>query len=167
MDVGACDNFAIRCGVSTCSSECIRYLIECGADIHADNDYPIKSAVYHSTLANFEILLQYGANINVNNGYLLKLCANGYLLNLGTHKIMKILLEVGVNVHSLSKEDLLKIIQTGSISIIKLLVEYGVDFSVVNDVKLDESNDTDILIDILVEIGVDLKQVARILYHKN
>ena len=71
-----------------------KYLIECGADIHADEDYALRWSAQNGHLAIVKFLVKAGADIHACNNYALRLSAiHGHL------DIIKFLVECGADIH--------------------------------------------------------------------
>ena len=60
--------------------EVVVYLVEHGANIHADNDYAIRLASENGHLEVVRYLVEHGADIHANNDYAIRLASeNGHL----------------------------------------------------------------------------------------
>ena len=53
--------------------EVVRYLVEQGANIHANNDYAIRWASENGHLEVVRYLVEKGANIHANNDYAIQM----------------------------------------------------------------------------------------------
>lgn len=63
-DVHAQDYEALRLGASNGHLEVVRLLVEHGANVHADDDWPLRWAVSNGHLEVVRLLLEHGADIN-------------------------------------------------------------------------------------------------------
>lgn len=160
IDVTASNNFAIRVSPMLENSDMLQLIIDLGANIHIDDDYPICSAAYQLAYNNdsdtVKLLIKYGANIHARNDYLFWrtiVCGN-------TDDITS-LLEIGANIHALELHNLKFIIKYCSYDTIKVLLNYGVDLSVVNDYSpsLEQLN----RIQLCIDNGVDVIKLACII----
>jgi ankyrin repeat protein len=67
--------------------EIIRFLLDNGANIHADKDQALRWSVYEKHLNVIELLLERGADVHINNDELLRI--NGNTLSLLKNWISK------------------------------------------------------------------------------
>lgn len=78
--------------------EMIEYLVNLGADIHCDQDAPVRVAIYRKKFELAEYLIRLGANIGGrNNNILIVACKMGDL------DIVKFFVKHGVNSHTLNE----------------------------------------------------------------
>jgi ankyrin repeat protein len=71
--------FALRLSAQFCHLEVVRYLVEKGANVHADNDYALRWSAQNGHLDVVRCLVEKGANVRADNDYALRLSAqNGY-----------------------------------------------------------------------------------------
>lgn len=191
INVTVCNNFAIKisCGFNTVKY--IKFLIECGADIHVDDDYPICHAADSGSFNVCRLLVEQGANIHVRNEYPFKWVVNSaspemikYFIECGANvhvdsdwalrtmtgrdgtaitECIKILLDAGADVSSLTKQNLATVIRYGSYDDIILLINHGVDFRNLNGYQPTKNTNISLMIDTLVECGVDLRTITLIL----
>lgn len=173
-------------------SELISLLITNGANIHVDDDYPLCRAATTNKWHIVMMLLEYGANIHARNDYILTEAAARldeeiirFLINHGSNihankscafrtvvrnteaGCIKLFLDAGSNVNELTQEDLVAVIQSGSYEVTKLLIENGVDFSIVNNYTHEKTrNNTSSMLNLLEESNVDIKLAALILHNQ-
>ena len=113
------------------SVETFKYLIECGADIHACNNYALRLNANYGNLDIVKFLVEKGADVNAEDDYALKCSAeNGYL------EIVKYLVEKGANVRADRNYAFKKSVENGHLDVIKCLVEKGARIHVGNDYAL-------------------------------
>jgi len=73
--------------------EVAKYLILNGADVHTNNDWPLRLAFYYNHYELAKYLILNGANVHTYNNWPLRLaCFNGH------YEIAKLLIDSGVNV---------------------------------------------------------------------
>ena len=160
IDVNVCNNFAIKvCGSH--NLELLKLLVENGANICVDNNYPIRYAAYQNLYDIVKYLIENGADVNASNGYPLRFatCSINY-------EIIELLLENDADINFIGQNELLKVIRSGADNIVNLLITYGVDFSVINNYQCPDGYDYSPMIKLLIENGVDPRQLALILSGK-
>jgi len=100
----------------------VKTAIENGANIHYDDDAPLKYATFYGHLNIVKYLIEKGVDVHAEEDIALKnACINGYL------EIVKYLLEKGANIHSNEDDPLLSAAYYGHVEIVKYLVEKGAD----------------------------------------
>ena len=72
-----------------------KYLIEKGADIHANNNFALKWSAENGHLDIVKYLVEKGANVHANNDFALK-----YSARYGHLDVVKFLVEKGADVHA-------------------------------------------------------------------
>jgi hypothetical protein len=107
--------------------EVVKYLVENGADIHANNGYALKYASQHGYLEVVKFLVENGADIHVGNDCALRCASFGRL------DIVKYLVEHGADIHADNDYALKYASQHGYLEVVKFLVENGADIHVGND----------------------------------
>ena len=81
--------------------EVVKYLVENGADIHAEKDYALRLAAYNGHLDVVKYLVEKGVNIHADGDYSLKLATvNGNL------EVVKYLVEKGADIYKNDDESL-------------------------------------------------------------
>jgi ankyrin repeat protein len=103
------------------NTETITELLEDGADVHISDDYPIIYAVHISDFKLFDLFIKSGANINARSGYPLRLASG-----LGYPKLLKKMIECGVDLELSGEQALISAVINGQIEIIEILLDYGV-----------------------------------------
>ena len=96
------------------------WLIEHGADIHAENDDALCWAVENGHLNVVKCLVEHGANIHTRNDYVLRHAADRGYLN-----VVKYLVEHGANIHTRNDIALRWAAKNGHLDVVKYLVEHG------------------------------------------
>ena len=194
LDVCAEDNFAIKCACMYMNSskiDYIRLLIDHGADYRINNDFPICCAAYGSRWDTIKLLVELGCDINAGDGYIiekiifakkhkmLRYAANvgGDLTNnkfinaaifANSHKCLKMLMDCGADVSTVSRNAMVTIIKNGHSKIIQLLINAGLDFSLVNGYKTTKkSQKTTRNLALLTEAGVDPVTICHIWSESN
>jgi len=106
----------------------IKELVEEGADIHVNLEFPLRWAVMNGHLDIVKYLVEEGADIHVFNDCALKLAAElGYL------DIVKYLVEQGANIHARDDAALRWAAFYGKFDVVKYLVEQGANIHADND----------------------------------
>jgi ankyrin repeat protein len=176
------DYYPLRMSSSEGHTKIVELLIEYGSNIHALNDYPLRHSSACGHIDIVRLLINKGANINAGNSYAFRYAAfNGHT------EIVKLLLEKGVNIHANNNEAFFQSLKNGhietiklfinklgsnvleealrrrsadgSIEIVKLLLDHGVNIHAMNDVALYRSvfynhNNID-MVHLLLERGAD------------
>ena len=84
--------------------EVVKYLLEQGADLHAQNDWAFQWAARNGRLEVVEYLVKHGANLHVDDDYALRWAAeNGHL------EMVKYLLEQGADSNLITKKMLVRL----------------------------------------------------------
>jgi ankyrin repeat protein len=106
----------------------VKYLVENGADIHAINDRPLRSASKHGYLEIVKYLVENGANIHAKDDEALTLASYNGRLN-----VVKYLIEKGANIHAKDDDALKWALQNAHLEVVKYLVEKGADIHSYDD----------------------------------
>jgi len=110
----------------------IKELVREGANIHADDDFPLQWAAKNGYLNIVEFLMSKGANIYARNDKALRLAAAA-----GHLGVLKHLINKGVNIHTVDNCVLLWAAGNGHLNIVKFLAEKGMDIHVDDDEALE------------------------------
>jgi len=99
-DIGTYDKFEIyQLGLLWASEnnhlEIVKYVIEKGADIHAENDSALCRASYHDHLEIVKLLIEKGADIHAGHEYALRKA-----FRYGHLEIVKLLIEKGADIYA-------------------------------------------------------------------
>lgn len=141
IDVCMARNYTpLHWAVRANSLECLKILLDAGADVHAQDDYgytPLHMAVTHGLEDAFDILVVYGSNINAlceeNKWSPIHLAAQNNHLSL-----LKKLIQLGVNKNSWGiggTRPLHVASYNGSLKCVEALLQVGVDKDIENDYK--------------------------------
>lgn len=130
-----------------------KYLIENGANIHAEDDHALRWSLRHKYLDTATYLINCGANIHLDNEYpLLESVENGY------DDIVKLLIKKGANVRADDDWALRYSAEKGDLNMVKLLVENGANIKAQNDAAVvnARSNVYADVVDYLVKKGANI-----------
>jgi ankyrin repeat protein len=78
-DVHADVDRALRTAVISNKSEVVKLLLEKGADVHAADSYAIRTACYYGYLEITKLLVEHGADVHSNDFCLKQACYFGHL----------------------------------------------------------------------------------------
>lgn len=138
----AANNFAIKL-LGGMNADILNFLIDSGADICIDDNYPIRSMYmdnsYNSrhayqNLEIMDILIKNGADVNIHNGIVLK-----GALKSQCYDTIKLLIDNGADTTVISKDDIIVLMACDDLRIYMLLLEVGVDFSFINTVDIPDN----------------------------
>ena len=108
-----------------------KFLVEQGANIHADKDSALRWASRNGYLEIVKYLVEHGADIHALNDYALRFAsANGHL------EIVKFLVKQGANIHACEDYALRWASYYGHIEVVEFLVEQGADIHADKDYAL-------------------------------
>ena len=100
----------------------IQMLLDNGADVHADDENPLRRAAVAGHTEIVKLLLEAGADVHADAENPLRSAAEeGHL------EIVKLLLEAGADVHVYDETPLISAAEEGHLKIVKLLLENGAD----------------------------------------
>lgn len=190
--INCCDNFAIKALSANFQSNLLEFVIENGANVHVDNDYPIKLASYNGIQHNIILLIQNGADIHTSNDFPFRAAAdwckydimkclldNGANIHAdndfaliasctdqdGSVECFKLLLSAGANLDVITIDRLYDIIGTANFEIIQILIDNGIDFSVLNNYNnYGENINVVNTMNLLIEQGLDPIKLALNMY---
>jgi len=121
-------NSTFRWASSNGHLEVVKFLVEKGADIHADDNYAFCWASKNGHLEVVKFLVEKGADIHANNNVALRLASMNAQL-----EIIKFLVEKGVDIHADNEYALRFASYNGHLEVVKLLVEKGANIHAGND----------------------------------
>ena len=131
----------------------LEWIISCGADIHADDDYALYQAAKNGHLEVTKLLLEYRADVHADDDYALCLASsNGHV------DVVKLLLESGANVHARADYALRFASGKGHLEVVRLLLESGANIHACDDYALcwaSTSGHLDV-VKFLVEFGANI-----------
>nr|WBF71067.1 hypothetical protein [Megavirus caiporensis] len=184
ISINECNHFAI-CSASIANKKFLQYIIDCGADVNYDNNFPLMYAGFDNNVDNIKLLLDHGAffdennflaltwyYINGNNFDMFKFLVdinNNFFINnpeiikycvrYNLYSYTKILLEIGANVNHIDMNDLACVIgkkKNMSLDLLKLLSDYDFNFDILNNPNTKEAE----YLDLLESQGVNMKFIA-------
>ncbi|AUV58147.1 hypothetical protein [Bandra megavirus] len=183
ISINECNHFAI-CSASIANKKFLQYIIDCGADVNYDNNFPLMYAGFNNNIDNIKLLLNNGAlfdeinfldliryHINHKNFDIFKFLVDidneifinnteiiNHCVQCNLSNYVKILLEIGANVNNIDVDDLKYAIRKKNMSfdLLKLLSDYDFDFSVLNNFSAKETE----YLDLLENQGVNMKFIA-------
>ena len=131
----------------------VKYLVETGADITANNNEAVRWASARGYLPVVKYLVEHGANINARNNQALI-----EAVQRGNFQIIKYLVENGANI---TDQNNLAVIQAsiyGELEVVKYLVEHGADITAQDNRPLMRASEKGYLpiVKYLLENGADI-----------
>ncbi|ANB50317.1 hypothetical protein [Powai lake megavirus] len=183
ISINECNHFAI-CSASIANKNFLQYIIDYGADVNYDNNFPLMHAGFNNNIDNIKLLLNNGASfdeinfldliryhinhknfdmfkflVDINNGFFIN---NTEIINhcvqYNLSNYVKILLEIGVNVNNINVDDLKYVIRKKNMGfdLLKLLSDYDFNFDILNNLDTKETK----YLDLLENQGVNMKFIA-------
>ena len=119
------------CAAKDGNSKALKTLIYQGADIHNNNDRPLRLAVLYGQHSSTETLLRNGANVHVNHDELIVAAAEE-----GDAAMVRILLDFGADVHARKDEALTRAAQEGHYNVVATLLDNGANIHAGDDLAL-------------------------------
>jgi len=107
-----------------------KHLVECGADIHIDNDRALRWSIENGYIDIFKYLIENRASINNINlsSVLINSLENGH-----TNMVKFIINNYKINISTLKQSMLRLSIQTGNLDLVKYFIENGANIHYDND----------------------------------
>ncbi|AUV58667.1 ankyrin repeat protein [Bandra megavirus] len=184
------DNYAIMaCSSESKNSDFLKYIVENGGDICARNSLAIKIAARLGCLENFKYLINNGADIHVDNDFIIKILTNyshtdiliylhdnginlsmydamrnyfRYCFIYSIHEGLELCFNLGLDITIITESDIksINIFETSS-ETIKLLIDYGIDFSCLNHYEPEQEYEKDLLniYDLLVKNNIEPRAI--------
>ena len=115
------------------SPECVKWLLNNGYDVHAENDYALHWASSNGHLEVVKELLDAGADVHAKDDWALQ-----YASQRGHLEVVKVLLEAGADVHAEINLALRWASDEGHLEVVKLLLEAGANIHAIDDKTMDE-----------------------------
>jgi len=97
----------------------VKYLLDAGADVHADDDYALRWASGKGHADVVKLLLDAGADVHAGNDYALRWASKN-----GHTDIVKLLLDAGANVHARDNGALQGATYYGHSDVVKILKDH-------------------------------------------
>lgn len=157
-DINSDNGYPIKYAAYKKNVCCLNLFIEMGANIHVDDDLPLRIAIHDTVI--FDILLERSANINSDNGYILNYCLSKHL----PVEHIKYLVDNGADLKLLNSTTISNIITYGNLDVIKYLINNGVNFCSINNSGYENLNNYIETINCLEYQGVNLKMLIALLY---
>ncbi len=157
-DIQANNNHAICLAADNGQIETVKFLIEHGADVNTQNCLPLIYAIRCGAPNIVDLLIDSGAN--PNNRKIIMTAIETY-----DPEMLSLIINRGANVHNLLKKDIVKIIQLGSLEIIRILADADLDFTIVNDYKADRMDHRG-LQSMLIHLNIEISALVGIMYDK-
>ncbi len=110
-------------------TDCVRFLLEHGAKVDAENDLALRWAAEGGHLECMRLLVQHGADVHAQNDWAVSKSAEKGHLN-----CVRLLLDLGVDIHAENDEALREAVRSGAIPVIELYLEYGIDLDLVRKI---------------------------------
>ncbi|AKI80778.1 putative ankyrin repeat protein [Acanthamoeba polyphaga mimivirus] len=159
-DIHANNDRALKLAVD--DIEMFQYIVDMGADIHIDNDYCIRAATLIFNFDLLQFLVELGCDINIGNGYLLRTIINAdfyYHRTITKNNVFEIVKYINVN--SLGPHELTNCIHVHkNIELIKLLSDYGADFTFINKFCVMNEYEENV-VDILKNHGLKYESILK------
>ena len=130
-NIHANNDFALEWNAENGHLDVVKYLIEKGADVHANDNYALRWSAYNGHLDVVKYLIENGADVHADNDCALKLSASNNHLD-----VVKYLVENGSDVHANDDYALRLSAENGHLDVIKYLIEKGANVHADNDYAL-------------------------------
>ncbi|AEQ60300.1 ankyrin repeat-containing protein [Acanthamoeba castellanii mamavirus] len=159
-DIHANNDRALKLAVD--DIEMFQYIVDMGANIHIDNDYCIRAATLIFNFDLLQFLVELGCDINIGNGYLLRTIINAdfyYHRTITKNNVFEIVKYINVN--SLGPCELTNCIHVHkNIELVKLLSDYGADFTFIDKFCVMNEYEENI-VDILKHHGLKYESILK------
>ncbi|AYV85060.1 MAG: putative ankyrin repeat protein [Satyrvirus sp.] len=171
------DDFPVRMAAYAADFDNIKVLVKNGADIHSKNDFVLRYISHMSYICRtldttygsdkdkyfsdiIKYLVENGANIHADDEYALKIS-----ITRGRFRAVQILLEAGADIRSLNASYLLRAITSRKDDIFELLIEYGINLSMINNYQNTILEPSTAIINKVCDLGVDPKKLAEMMHY--
>jgi ankyrin repeat protein len=157
MDGSSKGNVSLRCPLMTIikkgDMELIKYLVEMGVDVHANDYLAFRLAVKNNQVELAKYLLSIGADVHVRNE-----CALYYAIENGYNEIVNVLLDAGADPNDIDPYILYPAIKDEKYDLIDSLVGNGVNLHDDNEglLRLAAENDEIKVLSYLLENKADI-----------
>ena len=134
--------------------ETMQYIISKGANMHVDDDWPLRNRVYDGHFEAVKCLVEVGANIHANRDEPLIISAEN-----GNLEILKYIIMKGADLHARDDKAFRKAAENGHLEVVKYLVESGANVHAYGEFALKYSADNGHfeVVKYLIESGADVK----------
>lgn len=138
-----------------CYWHLVKYFIDQGANIHANNDQILIYCVVHGTVKTIEYLIRHGIDIHANDDRILIYCIKN-----GSFEMVKYLIDNGANIHAEYDYALRSYAAKGDLAAVKYLVAHGADLHVlfIAALLIIARGEHDDLIEYLINEGFAIKE---------
>ena len=109
----------------------IKYLVENGANIHADDDSSLQVSAEYGNLEVVKYLVKHGADIHAKDDVALR-----WSVEKGHLEVVKYLVEQGANIHADDDASLRSAAYNGRLEVVKYLIGQGANIHADNDASL-------------------------------
>ncbi len=138
-----------QCG----KTEFVKYLLEKGANVHADHDLALRWASENGHTEVVKLLLDAGADVHANDDYALRWASEN-----GHTEVVKLLIDAGADVHADDYYALRWASYNGHTEVVKLLLDAGADVHANDDYALRGAsyNGHTEVVKLLIDAGADV-----------
>ena len=132
----------------------VKILIDNGADVHMQDNYPIRFASDNGHYDIVKLLIENGADVSSKNNYAIRLASRN-----GHYDIVELLIENGADVTDNDNYSIIDASKNGHYDIVELLIENGADVTA-NDnypIKIASENGYYDIVKLLIDNGADVQ----------
>jgi hypothetical protein len=148
------------CCVNDAPASLLNFLIENKADIHIDDDCPLRCCVHNNHACNTQVLLDANANVHADNNYSLT-----YSVKHGMYKMVQLLLDNNADIRANNENLLSHAIALHDIPMITLLLNNGANLSVLqNRMKINTTHNQ--IIKLLEDHNFSSTQIVSLLEYE-
>ena len=134
-NVHANDDYVLKWNAEKGHLDVVKYLIKSGANIHAGDDNALSCSAKNGHLDVVKYLIEKGANVHADDNFAL-----GRSSKYGHFDVVKYLIENGANVHARNDSALRWSVVYGKLDAVKYLIENGADVHADDDFALGRSS---------------------------
>jgi ankyrin repeat protein len=157
-DIHADNDFAVRLAAARGHLDVVKWLVEGGANIRAGNNQAVRWAAGNGHLDVVKWLVEGGANIRADNDHAVRYAATN-----GHLDVVKWLVERGANIRAGNNQAVRWAAGNGHLDVVKWLVEQGADIHADNDfaVRRTAANGHLDVVKWLFEQGADVASITN------
>ena len=146
------NDYVLRCQCANFIEDLdyIKFLVEQRANIHANNNHAFCISILRGNIDICKYFIDIGANINARNGYPLRHCVRE------KPHLVQLLLDNGADIKYLMAIDIISCIRDYNTDLLKLLLDYGFDIGILNNIVLSE--DVNSFINFLSNNSIDISK---------